>query len=67
MVAERKYGSFYRSIALPSNVDAKKIEASYEDGVLEVTLPKAPEVKPKKVPIAVKKAASAKKEERASK
>ncbi len=64
---ERSYGSFSRSIALPSNVDAKKIEASYEDGVLEVTLPKAPEVKPKKVPIAVKKAASAKKEERAGK
>jgi len=52
---ERSYGSFFRSIALPSNVDAKKIEASYEDGVLEVSLPKAPEVKPKKVSVAAKK------------
>jgi len=64
---ERSYGTFTRSIGLPSTVDAKKIEASFEGGVLEVSLPKAPEVKPKKVPIAVKKAASAKKEERASK
>ena len=46
---------------MPSNVDAKKIEASYEDGVLEVSLPKAPEVKPKKI------AVSSKKKEKASK
>jgi len=58
---ERSYGSFSRSIAVPSNVDAKKIEANYEDGVLEVSLPKAPEVKPKKI------AVSAKKKEEASK
>ena len=51
---ERSYGSFSRSIALPSTVDAKKIEASYEDGVLEVSLPKAPEVKPKKVSVSAK-------------
>ena len=61
---ERSYGSFFRSIALPSSVDAKKIEASYADGVLEVMLPKAPEVKPKKVSISAKKAASTKKEEK---
>jgi len=36
---ERSYGSFSRSIVLPSTVDAKKIEASYEDGVLEIRLP----------------------------
>jgi len=52
---ERSYGSFFRSIALPSNVDTKKIEASYEDGVLEVSLPKAPEVKPKKISVSAKK------------
>jgi HSP20 family protein len=52
---ERSYGSFSRSIAMPSNVDAKKIEASYEDGVLEVSLPKAPEVKPKKISVSAKK------------
>ena len=51
---ERSYGSFYRSIPLPSTVDSAKIEASYEDGVLEVTLPKAPEVKPKKIAVSAK-------------
>ena len=53
---ERSYGSFFRSVALPSHVDAKKIEASYEEGVLEITLPKVPEVQPKKVPVTVKRA-----------
>jgi HSP20 family protein len=52
---ERSYGSFYRSIVLPTTVDAKKIEANYEDGVLEVSLPKAAEVKPKKVTVSAKK------------
>ena len=52
---ERSYGSFSRSIGLPSTVDAKKIEASFEDGVLEVSLPKAPEVKPKKISVSAKK------------
>jgi HSP20 family protein len=52
---ERSYGSFSRSLAVPPNVDAKKIEASFEDGILEISLPKAPEVKPKKVTIAAKK------------
>jgi HSP20 family protein len=58
---ERSYGSFFRSVVLPSNVDAGKIEASFEDGVLEINLPKAAEVKPKKI------AVSAKRKEKASK
>ena len=58
---ERSYGSFFRSIALPSTVDAKKIEASYDNGVLEVILPKAAEVKPKKVPVSAKKVTAPKK------
>ena len=36
---ERRYGSFSRSVALPGGVDAKKIEASTRDGVVEVTVP----------------------------
>jgi HSP20 family protein len=55
---ERSYGSFFRSIALPSHVDAEKIEASYEDGILEVSLPKISEVKPKKISVSAKKKAS---------
>ncbi len=54
---ERSYGNFYRSIPLPSTVDANKIEANYQDGVLEVTLPKAAEVKPKKIAVSAKKKA----------
>jgi len=55
---ERSYGSFFRSIALPSTVDAEKIEASYENGVLEVNLTKAAEVKPKKIAVSLKKKTS---------
>ncbi len=37
---ERSYGSFYRRIAIPAEVDAEKVEASYKNGVLTVNLPK---------------------------
>jgi len=58
---ERSYGSFSRSITVPSNVDAGKIEASYDDGVLEVSLPKAPEVKPKRIAVSTRKKGEANK------
>jgi HSP20 family protein len=48
------YGSFSRSITIPVAVDAKKIEAVFEDGILEVALPKAKEVKPSKITIKAK-------------
>ncbi len=37
---ERSFGSFHRSIMLPSDVDAEKINAVYQNGILTVTLPK---------------------------
>src|SRR4026208_1293091 len=46
---ERHIGTFRRSIALPNRVDANKVGATYRDGTLTVTLPKAEEVKPKQV------------------
>lgn len=46
---ERYEGSFSRSLVLPSKVDAEKINATYKDGVLTVTLPKAEEAKPKQI------------------
>lgn len=52
---ERSYGNFYRSIPLPSNIDANKVEASFEDGVLEVNLLKSAKVKPKKIALSAKK------------
>jgi HSP20 family protein len=36
---ERSYGRFYRSIALPDGVEAEDVEATFKDGVLEVTMP----------------------------
>lgn len=48
---ERSYGSFYRSFSLPGNVDPEGISAEYKDGLLQVTVPKKEEVKPKKVEI----------------
>jgi HSP20 family protein len=53
--SESSYGSFSRSVTMPSTVDASKIEASYDKGVLEITLPKAPEVNPKKIKVVSKK------------
>jgi HSP20 family protein len=39
---EKAYGSFFRSFRLPEDVDAKNIDASFKDGVLSVSLAKAP-------------------------
>ena len=52
--SELCYGSFSRSITLPAAVNAKKVEASYEDGILEIKVPKAEEAKPTKVQIKAK-------------
>lgn len=50
---ERSYQRFARTIALPTKVDASKIKATFKDGVLEVNLPKAEEVKRKKIKVDV--------------
>jgi HSP20 family protein len=52
--AERYYGSFQRSFQLPASVQADKVEAAFEKGVLRVTLPKVEEAKKKEVKIKVK-------------
>jgi HSP20 family protein len=49
--AERWYGAFRRSITLPSHVEADKIEASTQDGVLQIMVPKAPEVQAKRIQV----------------
>jgi len=54
---ERSYGSFRRSVALPCEVEAEKANAIYRKGVLEVTLPKAPEARRPVHRIAVKSGA----------
>jgi HSP20 family protein len=50
---ERVNGKFVRSFALPKTVKHDAIEASYRDGILEVRVPKAEEVKPRQIEITV--------------
>lgn len=50
---ERYFGRFQRSLSLPANVDATKVTATYQDGVLTVQLPKAEEAKPKQIAVSV--------------
>jgi len=55
-VSERRFGSFQRSFRVPKGVDADKIEASFKNGVLTVTMPKTQEAQKAEKKIAVKKA-----------
>ena len=48
-VYERQYGSFSRSFSLPETADAERIEAKLDNGVLNVSVAKRPEAKPKKI------------------
>jgi HSP20 family protein len=50
---ERSYGSFRRSFNLPENVDSTKINATYKNGILELTLKKSEESKPKAIEVKV--------------
>jgi len=48
---ERFYGTFSRSFTLPMSVDTARIKAEYNDGVLQITLPKVEEAKPRKIKV----------------
>jgi HSP20 family protein len=50
---ERSYGSFMRSFSIPVSVKQNQVKAKFKDGVLEVTLPKAEEAKPKLIKVEV--------------
>jgi HSP20 family protein len=50
---ESVYGAFQRSFTLGVPVKADQIKASYKEGILEITIPKADEIKPKKVEVTV--------------
>jgi HSP20 family protein len=53
-IREHRWGSFERSIALPTEVKADKANADFENGILTITLPKAEEVKPKTISVKAK-------------
>ena len=50
---ERQYGSFTRTFTLPATVDAEKVSADYDKGVLKIALPKKAEAKPKQIKVNV--------------
>ena len=48
---ERPSGKFTRRVELPNRVDSQRVTATYQDGILTVTLPKAEEAKPRKISV----------------
>lgn len=51
---EIRYGSFHRSVQLPTHVDGNKASAEYEKGILTISIPKKEEAKSKKIKVKVK-------------
>jgi HSP20 family protein len=48
---ERRFGSFGRSLTLPSTADTDRIEASFDAGILTISIPKKEEAKPRKIQV----------------
>jgi HSP20 family protein len=48
---ERPYGAFRRSLTLPSSLDSARAQASYQDGVLTITLPQREDAKPREIQV----------------
>jgi len=55
---EVRYGSFHRSVALPTTVKGEEAKAEYDEGVLKIIIPKKEKVQPKTVKVEIKKKAS---------
>ena len=51
LIRERRFGTFERTVALPTSVKADSADADFENGVLTVTLPKSEEAKPRSIPV----------------
>ena len=51
LVQERRYGTFSRTLVLPTSVSADNAKAHFEDGVLTLTLPKSEEARPKQIKV----------------
>jgi HSP20 family protein len=50
---ERHFGHFQRAVELPSSADPSKVDATFKDGVLEVTIPKDPSARPKRIDVKI--------------
>jgi HSP20 family protein len=48
---ERHFGRFHRAVRLPDRVDPDKVDASFRDGMLTITVPKAEEAKPRRIQV----------------
>jgi len=48
---EHRYGAFSRSVTLPSGLDTDKAEASFDNGILTLTIPKSEQIKPKQIKV----------------
>lgn len=48
---ERRTGSFERSVRLPNTIDTENVDATFEHGVLNITLPKLPQAQPKQISV----------------
>ncbi len=53
LIRERRFGKFSRSLRFSDSVNGDAIEASFDDGVLRISLPKAEQVKPRQIPVSV--------------
>jgi HSP20 family protein len=53
LLQERTYGQFSRTVRLPQPIDENAVEATFENGLLNLTLPKAAEAKPRQIPVRV--------------
>lgn len=53
LIRERRFGKFSRSLRFPAVVNGDAVEANFENGVLNITLPKADHVQPRQIPVKV--------------
>ena len=51
LLRERRHGSFERNFMLPTQIDPNKVEATFEDGILTLTMPKSEAVRPKQIKV----------------
>ncbi len=48
---ERSYGAFQRSVRLPNTINTDKVDATFENGVLNIAMPKLPQAQPKQISV----------------